>query len=104
MGIVIPLPPLKVIAVAVTPRRVMDIEQEGSVNVVLETLGRTPLGTDGISEYQPSISKLLLSLAASLFPSLYLAFSFFLIGSSITSARKLLTNRSYGVSYHLCSG
>ena len=22
----------------------------------------------------------------------------------ITSARKLLTNRSYGVSYHLCSG
>jgi hypothetical protein len=23
---------------------------------------------------------------------------------SITSARKLLTNRSYGVSYHLCSG
>ena len=23
---------------------------------------------------------------------------------TITSARKLLTNRSYGVSYHLCSG
>ena len=23
---------------------------------------------------------------------------------AITSARKLLTNRSYGVSYHLCSG
>ena len=25
-------------------------------------------------------------------------------GLYITSARKLLTNRSYGVSYHLCSG
>ena len=25
-------------------------------------------------------------------------------GVAITSARKLLTNRSYGVSYHLCSG
>ena len=25
-------------------------------------------------------------------------------GRDITSARKLLTNRSYGVSYHLCSG
>lgn len=25
-------------------------------------------------------------------------------GWHITSARKLLTNRSYGVSYHLCSG
>jgi len=25
-------------------------------------------------------------------------------GNGITSARKLLTNRSYGVSYHLCSG
>ena len=24
--------------------------------------------------------------------------------ADITSARKLLTNRSYGVSYHLCSG
>ena len=27
-----------------------------------------------------------------------------LIAGGITSARKLLTNRSYGVSYHLCSG
>src|SRR5271157_5768841 len=26
------------------------------------------------------------------------------LASLITSARKLLTNRSYGVSYHLCSG
>ena len=26
------------------------------------------------------------------------------LADCITSARKLLTNRSYGVSYHLCSG
>ena len=28
----------------------------------------------------------------------------FITQALITSARKLLTNRSYGVSYHLCSG
>ena len=28
----------------------------------------------------------------------------YFLSTDITSARKLLTNRSYGVSYHLCSG
>src|SRR5271166_3352372 len=58
--------------------------KDSSVKAVVILLDQPTIGSAQVEELREAISRLR--------------------AAGITSARKLLTNRSYGVSYHLCSG